>query len=84
MPLGFGGRRRGCRRSQAWPQTPCADRQNGQDGHDRGANVVASRSTTWASKRISGPLFQTPEETLALALERDVDVVGASSTRGGS
>jgi methylmalonyl-CoA mutase len=51
----------------------------GQDGHDRGANVVASAFF----EAISGPLFQTPEEALALALERDVDAIGASSLAAG-
>jgi methylmalonyl-CoA mutase len=55
----------------------------GQDGHDRGANVVASAFTDLGFEAISGPLFQTPEETLALALEKDVDVVGCSSLAAG-
>jgi methylmalonyl-CoA mutase len=55
----------------------------GQDGHDRGANVVASAFTDMGFEAISGPLFQTPEETLALALEKDVDAIGASSLAAG-
>ena len=55
----------------------------GQDGHDRGANVVASAFNDMGFEAISGPLFQTPEETLALALERDVDAIGASSLAAG-
>jgi methylmalonyl-CoA mutase len=55
----------------------------GQDGHDRGANVVASAFTDMGFETISGPLFQTPEETLALALEKDVDAIGASSLAAG-
>jgi methylmalonyl-CoA mutase len=55
----------------------------GQDGHDRGANVVASAFTDMGFETVSGPLFQTPEETLALALERDVDAIGASSLAAG-
>ncbi len=55
----------------------------GQDGHDRGANVVASAFADMGFDTISGPLFQTPEETLALALERDVDAIGASSLAAG-
>jgi methylmalonyl-CoA mutase len=55
----------------------------GQDGHDRGANVVASAFTDMGFDTVSGPLFQTPEETLALALERDVDAIGASSLAAG-
>jgi methylmalonyl-CoA mutase len=55
----------------------------GQDGHDRGANVVASAFGDMGFDAISGPLFQTPEETLALALERQVDAIGASSLAAG-
>ena len=55
----------------------------GQDGHDRGANVVASAFADMGFDTISGPLFQTPEETLALALEREVDAIGASSLAAG-
>ena len=55
----------------------------GQDGHDRGANVVASAFNDMGFEAISGPLFQTPEETLSLALERDVDAIGASSLAAG-
>ncbi len=55
----------------------------GQDGHDRGANVVASAFNDMGFETISGPLFQTPAETLALALERDVDAIGASSLAAG-
>ena len=55
----------------------------GQDGHDRGANVIASAFSDMGFDVVSGPLFQTPEETLYLALESDVDVVGASSLAAG-
>ncbi|UYY59346.1 methylmalonyl-CoA mutase [Sphingomonas sp. S2-65] len=55
----------------------------GQDGHDRGANVVASAFADLGFDVISGPLFQTPAETSALAIEREVDVVGASSLAAG-
>ncbi len=55
----------------------------GQDGHDRGANVVASAFTDMGFEAVSGPLFQTPEETLALALEKGVDAIGASSLAAG-
>ena len=55
----------------------------GQDGHDRGANVVASAFSDMGFDTISGPLFQMPEETLALALERNVDAIGASSLAAG-
>ncbi|MCX8475531.1 MAG: methylmalonyl-CoA mutase [Sphingomonas sp.] len=55
----------------------------GQDGHDRGANVVASAFADLGFEVVSGPLFQTPAETCALAIERQVDVVGASSLAAG-
>jgi methylmalonyl-CoA mutase len=55
----------------------------GQDGHDRGANVIASAFGDMGFDIVSGPLFQTPEETVVLALENNVDVVGASSLAAG-
>ncbi len=55
----------------------------GQDGHDRGANVIASAFSDMGFDVTSGPLFQTPEEACALALENDVDAVGASSLAAG-
>jgi methylmalonyl-CoA mutase len=55
----------------------------GQDGHDRGANVIASAFGDMGFDVVSGPLFQTPEETVVLALENSVDVVGASSLAAG-
>ena len=55
----------------------------GQDGHDRGANIIASAFGDMGFDVVSGPLFQTPEETVVLALENDVDVVGASSLAAG-
>ena len=55
----------------------------GQDGHDRGANVIASAFGDMGFDIVSGPLFQTPEETVVLALQSDVDVVGASSLAAG-
>ncbi|RIV82802.1 methylmalonyl-CoA mutase [Aurantiacibacter zhengii] len=55
----------------------------GQDGHDRGANVIASAFADMGFEVISGPLFQTPEETAKMALEHDVDAVGASSLAAG-
>jgi len=55
----------------------------GQDGHDRGANVVSSAFTDMGFDVISGPLFQTPRETADLALSEDVDAVGASSLAAG-
>ena len=55
----------------------------GQDGHDRGANVIASAFGDMGFDVVSGPLFQTPDETVVLALESGVDVVGASSLAAG-
>ncbi|HEV2080077.1 MAG TPA: methylmalonyl-CoA mutase [Allosphingosinicella sp.] len=55
----------------------------GQDGHDRGANLVASAFADLGFDVVPGPLFQTPEESARLAVERDVDVVGASSLAAG-
>ena len=55
----------------------------GQDGHDRGANVIASAFGDMGFEVTSGPLFQTPEEAAALALEKNVDAVGASSLAAG-
>src|SRR3954469_8843999 len=55
----------------------------GQDGHDRGANLVASAFADLGFEVVSGPLFQTPEESAKLAVEKDVDVVGASSLAAG-
>ena len=55
----------------------------GQDGHDRGANVIASAFSDMGFDVTSSPLFQTPEEAAKLALEADVDAVGASSLAAG-
>jgi methylmalonyl-CoA mutase len=55
----------------------------GQDGHDRGANLVASAFADLGFEVVPGPLFQTPEESARLAIQRDVDVVGASSLAAG-
>jgi methylmalonyl-CoA mutase len=55
----------------------------GQDGHDRGANLVSSAFADLGFEIVPGPLFQTPAEATALALEKDVDVVGASSLAAG-
>ncbi|MBP0579380.1 methylmalonyl-CoA mutase [Labrys sp. LIt4] len=55
----------------------------GQDGHDRGARVVASAFTDMGFEVVSGPLFQTPDEAVDLALAEKVDVVGISSLAAG-
>ena len=55
----------------------------GQDGHDRGANLVSSAFGDLGFEIVPGPLFQTPREAAELAVEREVDVVGASSLAAG-
>lgn len=55
----------------------------GQDGHDRGANLVSSMFGDLGFEVVPGPLFQTPAEAAALAIDSDVDVVGASSLAAG-
>ena len=55
----------------------------GQDGHDRGANLVSSMFGDLGFEVVPGPLFQTPEEAAQVALTRNVDVVGASSLAAG-
>ena len=55
----------------------------GQDGHDRGAKVVATGYADLGFDVDMGPLFQTPEETANQAVENDVHVVGVSSLAAG-
>lgn len=55
----------------------------GQDGHDRGAKVVASGYADCGFDVDMGPLFQTPEEAAKQAVENDVHVLGISSLAGG-
>ncbi len=55
----------------------------GQDGHDRGANLVSSMFSDLGFEIVPGPLFQTPSEAATLAIEKDVDIVGASSLAAG-
>ena len=55
----------------------------GQDGHDRGAKVVATAYADLGFDVDIGPLFQTPEETAKQAVENDVHVVGVSSLAAG-
>ena len=55
----------------------------GQDGHDRGAKVVATAFADLGFDVDIGPLFQTPEETAKQAVENDVHIVGLSSLAGG-
>lgn len=55
----------------------------GQDGHDRGAKVIATSFADLGFDVDIGPLFQTPEEVAMQAAENDVHLVGASSLAGG-
>lgn len=55
----------------------------GQDGHDRGAKVIASSFADLGFDVDVGPLFQTPKETAAQAAENDVHVIGVSSLAAG-
>ncbi len=55
----------------------------GQDGHDRGAKVIATSFADIGFDVDIGPLFQTPKEVAKQAIENDVHVVGVSSLAGG-
>lgn len=55
----------------------------GQDGHDRGAKVIATGFADLGFDVDIGPLFQTPEEVAMQAVENDVHIVGASSLAAG-
>jgi methylmalonyl-CoA mutase len=55
----------------------------GQDGHDRGAKIIATGFADLGFDVDIGPLFQTPEEVAMQAAENDVHIVGASSLAAG-
>ncbi len=55
----------------------------GQDGHDRGAKVIATAFADLGFDVDVGPLFQTPAEAARMAVENDVHVLGISSLAGG-
>ncbi len=55
----------------------------GQDGHDRGAKVIATAFADIGFDVDIGPLFQTPEEAVREAVENDVHVIGVSSQAAG-
>ena len=55
----------------------------GQDGHDRGAKVIATAFADLGFDVDIGPLFQTPEETARQAVENDVHIIGMSSLAAG-
>ncbi len=55
----------------------------GQDGHDRGAKVIATSFADIGFDVDIGPLFQTPEEVVKQAIENDVHIIGVSSLAAG-
>jgi methylmalonyl-CoA mutase len=55
----------------------------GQDGHDRGAKVIASSFADIGFDVDIGPLFQTPDEVAKQAIENDIHILGISSLAGG-
>lgn len=55
----------------------------GQDGHDRGAKVIATSFADMGFDVDVGPLFQTPQEVAKQAVENDVHILGISSLAGG-
>nr|ADI18230.1 methylmalonyl-CoA mutase, N-terminal domain/subunit [uncultured gamma proteobacterium HF0200_40H22] len=55
----------------------------GQDGHDRGARIIATGFADVGFDVDIGPLFQTPEEVVQQALDNDVHVIGVSSQAAG-
>ena len=55
----------------------------GQDGHDRGAKVIATSFADMGFDVDVGPLFQTPEEAVLQAIENDVHLIGISSQAAG-
>ncbi|MEX2297114.1 MAG: cobalamin-dependent protein, partial [Dongiaceae bacterium] len=55
----------------------------GQDGHDRGAKIIATAFADIGFDVDIGPLFQTPDEAARQAVENDVHVIGVSSQAAG-
>ena len=55
----------------------------GQDGHDRGAKIIATAFADLGFDVDIGPLFQTPDEAARQAVENDVHIVGVSSLAAG-
>jgi methylmalonyl-CoA mutase len=55
----------------------------GQDGHDRGAKIIASSFADIGFDVDIGPLFQTPKEAAKQAIENDVHILGISSLAAG-
>ncbi len=57
--------------------------KTGQDGHDRGAKVIATSFSDMGFEVEMGPLFSTPDEVARLALDEDAHIVGVSSLAAG-
>ena len=55
----------------------------GQDGHDRGAKIIASAFADFGYDVISGDLFETPQEAAESAISKNVHVIGVSSLAAG-
>ena len=55
----------------------------GQDGHDRGAKVIATAFADLGFDVDVGPMFQTPQEAARQAIENDVHIIGVSSQAAG-
>ena len=55
----------------------------GQDGHDRGAKIIASAFGDLGFEIIAGPLFQTPQEVAELGIASNVQIIGISSLAAG-
>ncbi|KII74100.1 Methylmalonyl-CoA mutase, mitochondrial [Thelohanellus kitauei] len=55
----------------------------GQDGHDRGAKVVSTGFADLGFDVDVGPLFQTPEEVVQMAIDSDVHVIGVNTLAAG-
>ena len=55
----------------------------GQDGHDRGAKIIASAFGDLGFEIIAGPLFQTPQEVAELGIASNVQIIGVSSLAAG-
>ena len=51
----------------------------GQDGHDRGAKIIATAFADMGFDIDIGPMFQTPEEAARQAIENDVHIIGVST-----
>jgi methylmalonyl-CoA mutase len=65
------------------PPAAHPDRKMGQDGHDRGARVIASAFADMGFDVDIGPLFQTPRKCARQAIENDVHLCGISTLAGG-